>query len=395
MKRRGTFELVVLLFVCSLLVPRAGAAQVEDRIPPVRGAQLERALEGADHTILVRGLGQRARYEIEVEGRVVPLNAEVDGHVAGLNPGDTIEGGLARGFVRNGNDAYEVHGEIRRIALESPGAALVLVDGERYEPASLSRPVALEMAPPVTAAPVAAQSVDTAPWRFVGDGVASITDRAGWGPTDQERRLDLETELLRGVAMAEQGDRPCALVLEPTAAVLERARSMREQVEGVVEVEETADGSPVIRRADDPEPGLWIDCLRGPLAVPKVVGNVVEAYSRLLTGMDLSSRRTAALEPGYGVVGLEVCVNGERRNARVKGVEVRGWKPEEYLDTELDRSNFMIRDGFERPNCRVRQFVSCPRQQMATGLVVSLRRRGPNTHWVNGLRLICRRVETP
>ncbi len=392
MQSRGLPQVILSLGLCVLGVPDGGAAQVEDRIPPASRAHVDRALGGPDHTILVRGLGQRVVYEIEVDGRLAPLNAEVGGHVAGLNPGDTIDGEWAHGFVRNGNDAYEVHGEIRRIALGEPGGALVLVDGERYEPASIAGPVALEMAPAEAATPMIATPVDARRWRFVGEGVASITDRAGWGPVDQERRLDLGTELLRGVTMAEHMDRPCALALEPTAAVLERARSFDEELEAAIEVEETGDGARV--RADA-GPELWVDCLRGPLAVPRAVGRAVEAYSRLLTGMDLSSRRTAALEPGYGVVGLEVCVNGERQNARVKGVQVRGWRPEEYLDSGLDRADFMIRDGFERPNCRVRQFVSCPRQQMATGLVVSLRRRGPDTHWVNGLSLICRRVEAP
>jgi len=371
---------VLLAIAAGLVLAAALSAGAGAQQPPQ--SMLDRRAPLPDHTIVIVGQGTVTEYTIEVVGRLTQVDGELENRSVSRNDSDTVENGRATGVVAGGNDGFRVYGEIRSIRLDPQAGAEALVDGEPYATlrATQMQPVREARA----TAPVRRQDEeeDEAPTRMamptqdmtavtpmptgqewtLSEEVTSISRRAGWGPVDSTVRLDLEDQWLQGLVMAESTDRPCFMHLIPTPPD-----------NGV--------------QAGWYETGNYILCKHGLLsAAASTVGS--PSFSRRN-----NSRRVAALEDDHAVVALEVCVNRTARNARVKGVEVRGWRPEEYLDASLDRSRFMARNGFERPNCSERQFTSCPRQQVATGVVATLRERGRNSHWINGFQLICRAIE--
>ena len=366
------------LVLAAALASGAGAQQ-----PPQ--SMLDQRAPLPDHTIVIVGQGPVTEYTIEVDGRLTQVDGELESRHVSRNDNDAVDNGRATGSVGGGNDGFRVYGEIRSIRLDPQAGAEVLVDGEPY---ATLRATQMQPAPEARAAtPVRRQDdeedeQDEAPTRMampaqgltavtpmqtgqewtLSEAVTSISRRAGWGPVDSTRRLDLQDQWLQGLVMAESTDRPCFMHLLPTPP---------------------NDGL----QAGWYESGHYILCKHGLLsATASAVGS--PSFSRRN-----NSRRVAALDEDHAVVALEVCVNRTARNARVKGVEVRGWRPEEYLDASLDRARFMARDGFERPNCSERQFTSCPRGQVATGVVATLRERSRNSHWINGFQLICRAIE--
>ena len=74
-------------------------------------------------------------YRIQASGqRLEQLAGEIDGYSVSLDEGqDRISGLVAQGRVGSGNDAYRVIGDFEKIELADPSAAVVYVDGERYQ----------------------------------------------------------------------------------------------------------------------------------------------------------------------------------------------------------------------------------------------------------------------
>lgn len=181
--------------------------------------------------------------------------------------------------------------------------------------------------------------------------VTSISRRAGGGPTQRTERLDMYPAAISAISLWERGDRPCGIG--------GRARPLGSGLQGDWWSEE-----------------FDFDC---------------ELDSRR------RSARTAELPQEHWITAVKVCLNkkASRRNVRIKGIEVWGFRPDEYMNPDIDRADRMAVDSFERPNCRHWQFTSCPRTQVATGIVATLRVKnaaiGENP-WLNGVRLICRRL---
>jgi hypothetical protein len=184
------------------------------------------------------------------------------------------------------------------------------------------------------------------------DQVTSVSKRAGGGPTDRTVRIDNYPEAINAIGLWERGDKPCGI--GGRSRTLEAGQNQ----------------------------GSWWD------------------YDDDDGGCEINYRssRQAELPPHHWITAVKVCLNKKpsRKDVRLKGMEAWGFRPDEYMNPNIDRADRMAIDSFERPNCRRWQYTSCPRTQIATGVVVTLRvKRGLSGEktWVNGLRLICRRLE--
>ena len=84
------------------------------------------------------GAGARGEYRIEASGRLEKRGGEIEGRSVSVNEGDTIDGGVATGWVGGGADAYAVFGEIETIEWTGGTRGEILVDGSAYRPGRLS-----------------------------------------------------------------------------------------------------------------------------------------------------------------------------------------------------------------------------------------------------------------
>ena len=163
---------------------------------------------------------------------------------------------------------------------------------------------------------------------------------------EETRRLDFETAILQGVGLAEVADRPCHI-----------------RIYG--------------QEPDGTERSLSVDCDRG-----QANGN---------------APRTARLDPDHAVTQLRMCPDDGFQpglmgiHKRPKGVFLRGVMVRR--DGTLD--SVLAQDEFQRPNCAgVRSewpWVICPEGHAASGVIANFNTEN-RRHWLNGLRLICRRV---
>jgi len=378
-------------------------AQVE--LPPVSPEQLERAMNSPqpEHEVVLESIEGSSNFILRAAGRI----EMVEGQLLGFDltqpeelsaEGDTVSGRLAAGAT-----GFRVFGPIRELMLGQPNRVRVHVDLPRTispRPAGRGEADVVRTIPeidvkprppvgvvaPTTDSPadqggeeqgseggVAVEAADDGlrddeeneAWRFVLDGRAEGTRRVGAGETQSTQRLEYAERALNGISMAEAGDRPCFLRLY--------AESGNEDIEHP-----------------------YIGCDYSDLSSTKIVRyakSFGRALAGLVPGVSANSHRHAQLPPGYAVVAMQVCLNNTGRNARIKGIEVRGWRPLEYLDPGRDPAGLMAVDSFERNNCRHRRFVSCPRRSIATGVVASLRIKGEKRGWINQLGLICRPIE--
>lgn len=182
------------------------------------------------------------------------------------------------------------------------------------------------------------------------DKVTSISNRAGGGPTERTERLDMYPRAISAISLWEYGDRPCGIG--------GRAR---------------------------------------PLDAGHIQGDWWSEEFDFDCELNQGTVRGAALPREHWITAVKVCLNkkASSKNVRLKGIEVRGFRPDEYMNPDIDRSDRMAVDSFERQNCRHWQFTSCPRTQVATGLVATLRVKNAvigDNPWINGVRLICRRL---
>lgn len=357
------------LVACVLTVVCSAPAVAQNELPPVSGDQLERAFNSSrpDHRVVLESVDGSSSFILQAAGRVEPADDQLLGFDLSRPDSLSIEDGLVSGQLTHGAVGFRVYGPIRELILGQPSSLRVHVDVENADAetdapqgqaAGTSHAAEVELQPASRLTRVESQPQEdedeqaTGPeWRFVPGAETILTNRAGAGEVDRTRRLEYSQNALAGIAMEEVGDRPCFLRLY-------------------------ASGN------DDDIAQPYIGC-----------GTTFSELGPDGPDQARNSRRIARLPPDYAVVGLEVCLNKSGRNARVKGIEVRGWRPAEYLDTDLDRQARMAREGFSRPNCREREFVSCPRRTIATGVKATLRVRGKTRNWVNGLRLICRPIE--
>ena len=313
-----------------------------------------------DHTVVIVGQGEGVTYTIETNGGLEAVDGELDGYNVSVQDNDVVEGGRASGRVTGGNDGYRVWGEIESISLDPEGEAEIRVDGDPYR---RLRAVTMD------AAPMTAQSVmPAAPEEDatesdgssrgelrLADSVTSVSPRAGAGQIDNTLRRDLYPFVLTSARMREQGDRPCYI-------------------------------------------RLFASNLRGPGAPGFRDTSVTVEPRQCEGGPRNTSTEQVELPDRHAVVSVGVCLNHTRTNARVKGLELRGWRIDEYMDPDADHAGLMARDRFERTNCSTWEYTSCPREQVATGMVLTRRVRTPaladDRTWINGVRLICRRVES-
>lgn len=192
----------------------------------------------------------------------------------------------------------------------------------------------------------------------IASGIAPITDRAGAGQVDVRREVDLVDRSIRYLSWKERGDRPCILgvsSLSPSPDDLERR--------GEQEIWETG------------------DC--------DYIGPGILGYN--------ASGLNVRVPDDEVVTGLRVCTNHSRRNARVKGFELISWDAQSYYDAgENPAGSASGQAHAARPNCSDWHRATCPSGHVATGLELTVRQAGGlrlNGRWVNGVQLICRRLE--
>lgn len=377
---RNYLAMTLVMIAASGGLPALAGTQAD--LPALKDQQLDGALNQSrpDHRVVLETVGGSSGFILRAAGHIEAAEGRLLGFELSRADGLTIENGTASGRLEGGAMGLEVFGPIRELILSQPARIRVHVDTERVENGAdhaggnadddrrLSsidmqiEPQAAELAPRRDG-----NASRAAAWRFVPDGKIAVTERAGTGDTQSTQRLEFGDRPLNGITMAEIGDRPCFLAL-------------------------SAGGE------DGDAQSPYIDCEYGDFESKDLVRSA-RHLGRVLAGIASSrnrsrlNRRDARLPADHAVVAIEVCLNNTRPNARVKGIELRGWRPLEYLDAELDRAELMATDSFARPNCRKREFVSCPRRTLATGVIATLRIRGEKRGWINGLRLLCRPIE--
>ncbi|PWE16838.1 hypothetical protein DDZ18_11650 [Marinicauda salina] len=316
--------------IANLEFARAGAAEVF-----VDGAPF--------HTLAIRGTGDTVGYSVSIDGRLEAVAGDFAGFEASIQDNDSVDGGAASGYVGGGGvDAYRVYGGRPDVELARAGAADVFIDGEQVQAASEG-----DGGDEATASSGGGYRL--------ADAISTVTDRAGHGAVDDTRRLDFEDRALTGIRLSEMWDRPCAIALQ--GAPIE--------------------GDGLGEREDE------------------------ELYEDLCDGRPLGLFGWGGGEwplapDDHVVAGLEVCVNNHRPNARVKGLGLSSWRLDEYLDPDVDeetRNALRATDRGEQPNCSHWTSAACPYPEVATGVVITIRERR-NNEWINGMRLICRAVET-
>jgi len=185
--------------------------------------------------------------------------------------------------------------------------------------------------------------------------IAPISDRAGAGQIDVTREIDLVDKPIRYLSWAERGNRPCTL--------------------GVAAL------SPATDEDYDRERWNSGDC---------------EHVGPGILGINTTGLRTSV--PAEEVVtGMRVCTNHSRKNARVKGFELIGWNAQQYYDAGENPATSATGDAHAaRANCSDWHHTQCPSGHVATGVQLTVRQAGGlrmSGRWVNGARLICRRLE--
>ena len=123
---------VITPLILSLLSVSSSAAQVLDRHLP------DLTDDAPEHVVVMIGAGERGEYRIEASGRLEKRGGEIEGRSVSVNEGDTIDGGVATGWVGGGADAYAVFGEIETIEWTGGTRGEILVDGSAYRPGRLS-----------------------------------------------------------------------------------------------------------------------------------------------------------------------------------------------------------------------------------------------------------------
>lgn len=374
-----SFKNVLFLLACAPAMAQPVLAWAQNDLPALKKGQLERALDRSqpDHRVVLESVDGASSFIVQASGRIEVVEGQLLGFDVFRPEGLSIEDRLVSGQLSEGAIGFRVFGPIRELVLGQPSRIRAYVDlpqaagkratnGETPQAGKVRRMDPQLQSPTAVPVTLDAEASPSAKWRFVPDGHIEVTRRAGAGNVQNTQRLEFEQAALGGVAMWEEGDRPCGLAVYP------------------------------VNDSDDTEIP-FITCDYSDLAqsgAGLVIRRGKEFVRRMFTDGLGGSRRSAELPDHHAVVAVEVCLNNTGGNARVKGIELRGWRPSEYLDSDLDRAALMARDSFSRPNCRNRDFVSCPRQTIATGVIATLRIRGEKRGWVNGLRLICRPIET-
>lgn len=126
----------MLGFVWALSGPSAAAQSVIDQavrpVQPIQARPDIRQIARPDHTLVIAGQGERTRYEIEVDGRIVAAKDRVGELEVADDPDVSITGSTASGYVTTGNVGFLVFGEIVSINLSDSEAADIVVDGENW-----------------------------------------------------------------------------------------------------------------------------------------------------------------------------------------------------------------------------------------------------------------------